>query len=427
MKEELEILLDKTEEYKIKKLDLGNFELKSIPKRVLEFDWLEELSFGKYYDFSQTEWVNNGKCTLEKLPKELVKLKSLNTLILAGSPFGSSKPELIDFEVIWQLTSLKKLVLDSTKITNIDRIKGLPHIYYLGLSNTDVKNFSPIANATKLQTLTIAGNEIESVGFLKKLESIKNISLSSNKLSNLNGLENKHHLKRLCICENNLTNIDQLYKTNNLEYLCIRGCYRPTRGDVAKHLTKLKIFSTSGNHELEEISENVNLKEIDMQNVTTSDLAKLREFKHCEELTLYGSFEELTPLSGLMNLKSLTLVSHKLNSLSNLEFPNLISLSIITGNLNSLSGIQNLKTLKSIELEDLPLTTIEEIEKLEELESFSLTNTKVSSLQPLVEQIKSKDKFNLTWYENPLPTELDSKYNENGLQGIIEYYENKKS
>jgi len=426
MIEELEILLDETEKHRVKKLDLGSFEIESIPKRVFDFVWLEELSFGKYYDFSQTEWVNNGQCKLKYLPNELLKLESLNTLILAGGPFGSSKPDLLDFGILWDLKGLKKLVLDSTKISNVDRVKDLSNLEYLGLSNTDVKDFSPIANVTKLETLTIAGNEIENVNFLKNLESIKNLYLSSNKLTNLNGFENKNHLKRLCICENKLTNIDQLNKTKNLEYLCLRGCYRPTRGEVAKHLPKLKVFSISGNHELEEISENVNLKEIDMQNVTNSDLIKLQKFNHCEELTLYGSFEELTPLSGLLNLKSLTLVSHKLKSLCNVEFPNLLSLSINSGNLNSLSGIQNLKNLKSLELEDLPLTSIEEIEKLEKLESLSLTNTKVSSLQPLVKQMKSKNKFNLTWYENPLPPELDSKYNENGLQGIVEYYENEK-
>lgn len=427
MKKELEILLDKTEYQKSVKLDLGKFELKSIPDRVFKFHWLEELSFGKYYDFSQAEWVNEGQCMLEYLPEELLQLESLNTLILSGGPFGYSKPDLVDFEIVWQLTNLKKLVLDSTHISNIDGLRSLSNIEYLGLSNTDVKDFTPISEATKLETLLMSGNDIESIQFLNGLELLKNISLSSNKLTNLNGLENKQQLKRLCICENKLTNLDQLYSTKNIEYLCLRGCDRITRGEIAQHLPLLEFYSLSGIPELDEIANNIKLKEITLQGVTNLGLIELQKFTKCEELSIYGSFEELTPLCELKKLKSLTLISHKLKSLGNFELPDLTFLSINSGSLINLSGIENFKKLESIELEDLPIEKLDNIKNLDRLSTLSLTNTEVSSLKPILEQLEKEDNFNLTWYQNKLPIELDDIYSESGLKGIIKFYKNEKT
>lgn len=425
MIDELNTVLEKCKKDKSPSLDLGRFKLEEIPKEVFAFTWLEELCFGQYYDYSIASWKGKGQCKLKSIPKDITKLKSLRSLILAGSTFGHSKPDLEDFDVIWDLSNLEILVLDSTKISNINKIVQLSKLKYLGLNSTEIKDFSPISTLMNLETVLLGDNAIDSIGFLNQNIKLKHINLTSNNLKTLQGLKNKKDLQRICICNNGIDDISEIHDCKKIKHLCMGGCNKITTGKDLIEFPNLEEFSISGFATLKEIETNFKLKEITVQFINDSNITELNKFIDCEEMTLYGSFTKIDSLNKLEKLQRLYLRSSELLTLEGLELTELTALGITTGKLQDLKGVENWTSLKIIEISENTIESIENLRSLNSLETLSLNDTNISNLEPIVNQLEKKPNFFLELYNNKLPKELESYFEELENEGIIKYYKEK--
>jgi len=168
-------------------------------------------------------------------------------------------------------------------------------------------------------------------------------------------------------------------------------------GEIPQDIATLKIFSDIP-VDLSPISGLSNLKYLHLGISQCSDLSPLSTLTNLKELGLPSSgFSDLSPLSGLTSLKKLTLKAHQLDS----PFPIILDLTPLSGLINleyldlnqspissiaPLSGLINLKELylfgrtHSIDTRISDITPLSDLAKLEKL---NLGNNKISDLTPL--------------------------------------------
>lgn len=125
------------------------------------------------------------------------------------------------------------------------------------------------------------------------------------------------------------------------------------------------------------------------------NLAELTKVPFLTELTLHqGTYENLTSISSLSNLKTLvidgvTLDSAEISSIASL--PSLNSLSLIRCNLSSISELANAHQLTYLDLSNNSISNLEPLNALTELEYLNISYNAISQLTALTSATKLRE------------------------------------
>jgi len=218
----------------------------------------------------------------------------------------------------------KDIFKDSIFIDEEPNDEELIEIVYqkeMVLSDLDVEDLSPLEHLPHLSFLSLANNAY---------------------LSDLQGVRSLKNLKHLDCSQTYITDLTPLKSLEHLEVLNISNC------------TLVKDFST--------IQRLKNLRILRANNISLSNLQIIKESVDLEEL----QFNE----TAIFSLKPL----ENLQAIEVLHLKNCVSIE-------SLQGLENLLSLKELDISGTSVSNLESIAHLKELEYLNLSNTKVKSLR----------------------------------------------
>lgn len=269
---------------------------------------------------SQLKSVYLARCTATDW-SPLGKLPALEELDL-------SECGIQDLSVLPEMPRLRQLTLSSNPIADLTPLRRYPHLEVLTLDHTMVHDLSPLSGLP-LQRLSLGGSAVRDLTPLAQVPTLTAFSLHNSPAIDLAPLSALPSLEVLQLSGPEL-NTASLAPIRSLRTLQLSG-------DGVTSLDCLVNFP--------------GLRELHVNNTRANDLSPLAGCPLVSELSLLGSFKDLSPIESLVGLEKFTAVS---SSVTTLEF---------------LRG----KPLKSITLYcDAPYPSVEPIRDLRRLRSLSL-------------------------------------------------------
>jgi Leucine-rich repeat (LRR) protein len=396
-------LIEKEKQEKTGKLDLGNCGLKTIPVKLFELIWLEELSLSnKIWDYNKEAWIqspNSGSSNfinVEELPiefKSLTKLKKLyfgwefeekwNLKICSIlSSLGNLQTldlnfnQISDISFLENLTGLQKLHLSNNKISDYSFLENLTGLQSLDLSDNEISDYSFLENLTGLQTLYLSDNKISDISFLENLTDLQSLDLSDNEISDYSFLENLTGLQSLDLSDNEISDYSFLENLTGLQTLYLSD-NKISDISFLENLTGLQTLHLSDN-EISDYSflENLTgLQTLHLSNNKISDISFLENLTGLQTLHLRGNqISSISFLENLTCLQSLDLRGNQISDYSFLEnLTGLQTLYLSDNKISNISFLENLTGLQSLDLRGIQISDYSFLENLTGLQSLDLS------------------------------------------------------
>jgi len=247
----------------------------------------------------------------------------------------------------------EKQIENNTIIISNDE---LMKIKSLKLNNNEIKSIDGLDKFIYLEELNLRNNLITDASLLKNLTSLVKLDISHNLLKNINDLNKLNNLKELNIYDNLIYDFDGLDAMNNLETLIA--------GD---------------NNEQGKCSEN------DMKISSIGTLSSLKTLDFSRN-NIGRIFEEVVKLKHLENL-------------------NLSECKITDTNINNAeSTIDNLITIKKLNLYGNEISSLDKLKNLANIEDLNVGNNKLTLINGLIDNgefvFKNLKKINISNNKN---------------------------
>ena len=143
-------------------------------------------------------------------------LAALNIFSVGGQAAGNRLLDNADFNVIAGLTSLTRLYIYGSQISNISPITSMNNLAHLSINNSLLVDISPLASLTDLVWLTLTYNNIGNISPLANLTSLGLLGLAHNNISSLSPVSGLTALTRLDAGNNKISDISPLATLTNL-------------------------------------------------------------------------------------------------------------------------------------------------------------------------------------------------------------------
>ena len=415
-------LIKYIEEIKTKRpkiVDLTKYELEEIPNEIFEFDWIEKLILGNFYNNYTREIEGSSPCKLNELPEELARLKNLKSLSISGGLFIKPKPAYRNFHLLGKLVSLEELYMNTTHLNTLQFLKPLKKLKRLQIAYTEIKDYSDLKNYNQLISLSIGVNRIYNIDFLSEFSDLEVLSLSSNKMTSLAPIRNCTKLKKLCVCNTKIEDYDAL-----------------------KQLKQLQSFCNGHYDDIEILSENVNLKKFKTESIDQKGINKLKNFQNLQkvellnfigdeldiscfntvkELYVKGEFHTIKGFEQLKEVRSLHISSKNLKSLKIPYLENLHKLAIPECPVTNFEFYPNFDKITELYIQHTQISSLSPIANLTLLTRLDCSNTKIKSIRPILNKLITG--ISLEFYTKYIPSKLIEVSEEDGYRGILDYYE----
>lgn len=227
---------------------LKHLDLKKIELVKAEAGSFQDFTFGDSPFYDRVVASEKMEFDLDNL----VPLQRLEELSVTGFIIKNPNSFL-------ELTGLKKLKLNHTKISGTEYFSNLINLKKINLYNNSITNLSFLKNLTDLEEIDLSKNNIE-----------------SNQLKHLNAVE--ENLRTLILAENHLTDISALSNLKKLKKLDLSSNFIEDTKPLSA-LQKLRDLNLRNNPTLKSISSisKLNLEEIKIDidgNLNIKDLGK---------------------------------------------------------------------------------------------------------------------------------------------------------
>ena len=303
--------------------------------------------------------------------------KELN---LAGA--GLTDADLISLKKMTSLTSLS--LKDNPQITDLSPLAGLTSLKTLELQNTGASNLSPLSSLTGLTELRIANPDVSDLTPLSSLTELTTLYLDdgdlfSSAITDLSPLAGLKKLQVLCIPPMpNYTDFSCLSGLTELRTLRMMGTASSGSNSIQSldflagmtKLETLRLVAASGN--LSVISGLVNLRSLTLHADTYTEGTEIfKNLTNLEELSLRNSVIETKDMSGFSGLTKL----HRLN--------------LIVSGIESLNGLESLTDMQEMEISVREfgafsdLTPLSGMTKLQRLSLYAGNSSAPLNLEPL--------------------------------------------
>ncbi|MFM9951970.1 MAG: leucine-rich repeat domain-containing protein [Saprospiraceae bacterium] len=180
-------LIAENKKTKAKTLDLGNCGLTEVPEEALECVWIEELVLSynwlEYYPdtnqidikYSQNKGSQN---VIQFLPTDCYRWKQLKKLIIDSTNISDLRP-------LEKLVNLVELNCYDTQISDLTPLQNLVNLQSFDCHNTQVSNLKPLEKLVNLQRLSCSSTQITDLKGIESLVNLQTLSCSSTQVSNL--------------------------------------------------------------------------------------------------------------------------------------------------------------------------------------------------------------------------------------------------
>lgn len=273
-----------------------------------------------------------------------------------------------------------------------------------------ITSMKDIDNFNNLNEITIYNNEINSIHTYKNSLNIILLNFGSNKIQNLSGIENYSNLINLDISDNYIEDLKPLNNLSELRTLNLSYIGPPSDNGDRSYISNI---------DLNTISELKNLDSITIENSNISNIDALSKNTYLESLELYEcnlnidklylisdnnkkiktlildisnhlgepAVLDMSKFKNLNNLKKLYIIGGltNINSLNNLN-----NLDIVDGFIGKSESFSNLKNLRSLKVLNSKFEDTKVLEALNELEDVYFSDTDISSLEYLKNNINLK-------------------------------------
>ena len=311
------------------------------------------------------EPVLDRMINLKMLDLSYNNLTSLDSVFSKKNRYGQllelylNDNQLYDISALCDVVDEESYIYDGEgniveTVTTPTVVNRAPMLQFLILDNNhlDDQDLAAFSNFKVLKYLSLGNNDITTLSGIKDIRTLLELHLQNNRISDIRELRYLTNLENLYLSHNQIRNVFSGSKENNVSYL--------------KYLTKLQILYLNGN-DIEDVSYlsaldklavlNVNdnriqslacladkgdtMVELYAENNEIDTFSFIRNLKGLTRLLLSnnsGVYESSLNgyLSGLTNLRSLTLSGKDLRNLSFLaSMPNLVRLDVANCNLPS--------------------------------------------------------------------------------------------
>ena len=300
-------LIEEEKQAKTGKLDLGKCSLKTIPKKLFELAWLEELSLSnRIWDYNKKDWIqsiNSGWSNLiniEELPMGFKNLTRLTKLYLGGD--HESQCKLKTCNILNSLKSLQTLDLSFSQIRDISSLAKLSSLQSLDLRYNKISDISFLEKLTSLQSLGLTSNKICDTSSLKKLTSLQSLDLRSNQISDISSLEKLTNSQSLDLRYNQISDINFLEKLTSLQSLYLRSNKTSDISSLAK-LSSLQSLDLSNNKicDINSLEKLTSIQSLDLSNNKICDISSLEKLTSLQSLYLISNkISDISPLQTLL-------------------------------------------------------------------------------------------------------------------------------
>ena len=330
------------------------------------------------------------------------------------------------------VSKINELDLSNKGITSIEGIEILTDLYTLNLSNNDIKDLTPLKSLKSLGSLNISNNKITDISALKDT-SLYYINLSGNDIKDvsvLNEIKYEEEYQGLDLNISNIKGVKGYEKITKLQELDISNCGITDVSNLKnlERLFSLNVSNSPGVKGIEELPENVydlylsncDLKEfpkikdytnfIDVSDNQITDWSALKEIKEnvsINEEEFKEEFEEefeeeyedegriisinanncdiddITILNDLSVPSYLELQNNKIKDLSQLNYDKIWYIDL-SGN-KDLTGLEKLKNIDTVILNNCNFTDLTEIKKLENVYQLSLEDNNLKDITEISE------------------------------------------
>ncbi len=283
---------------------------------------------------------------------------------------------------------LKTVYLHNNKLTDIDRLHNMPMLKTLTLSGNCLEgdDLAAIADTVGLTYLSLNDNQIADISALQKLTALQELRLQNNAITEISALSGMTSLSKLYLGHNQIAKIDVLKNMKDMTILYINDNGNISSVSALQNMKKLEVLNASGNRiqDLSWVEELVptdtycGIRQIYAERNRISSFAFAKNLTGLEVLALAnndsinneaGRINEY--LSGLINLKVLTLSGKKLQNLAFLE-----------SELDD--GSKAIKPLTRLEIANCGLTAFEPIMNGGEVSSFVDNLSLLSQVNSLI-------------------------------------------
>jgi Leucine-rich repeat (LRR) protein len=340
---------------------------------------------------------------LSRLPEDLIGLRVGCILGLSKGSFPTVLNTISKFEKLklLEFRNLKKSIVDWNGLSKLTLLERL----VLSGCGSDQLTLNSVGTLTQLRSLNLndAGSSLVDLSPLSGLDHLAELCLSSDSLTDLHPLAPLQQLKSLELwgCKS-LVDLHPLGRLRQLTSLNLEGseCIRDLR--PISTLTKLTTLNLNGcelSTDLQVLSNFTELKALHLSRrkiwsarcfESFSEIAVIASLPKLEQLDLSdnSSLTDFTPLSGLVQLRSLNLSGcHSVTNLSGL--PGLARLDSLDlkgcSSLTDVSKLSDLVQLRSLNLSGChSVTNLSGLSGLDRLDSLDLGGcSSLADLTPL--------------------------------------------
>ncbi len=316
----------------------------------------------------------------------LMKLMDLERIDL------SVYPRLRNIEPLANLTSLKRVNLSGTQISDIVPLKNLTNLEILDCGNTEISDLSPLKYALGLKALRIDSTKVTSVADLEGLESMRSLSASHTFISSLVPLSGLTEMRKMDLSKTRIRSLEGIESMDKLEVLILEDNrikdLEPVKG--LKNLNHLQIDNTLITS-LDPLSELDNLRVLSCNNTLITSLMPLGVLPNLETVYSDNTLMVSSDAKEFITQHPRVLVVYGTESLrgwwGNLSKPWKIvlmkeaDLTRINPSREEMARVANITEINVTGIEEI--TSLEPVKILKNLKELRFASTGVSSLSPL--------------------------------------------
>ncbi|MEP6519176.1 leucine-rich repeat domain-containing protein [Microcoleus vaginatus FACHB-2002] len=331
----------------------------------------------------------------ERILSSMTRLDLSDTLITDISSLGSltnlttlhlNNNRITDFRFLGSLTNLTTLHLNNNRITDISFLGSLTNLTTLHLNNNQITDISSLGSLTNLTTLHLNNNQITDISSLGSLTNLTELNLSDNRISDISFLGSLTNLTTLNLRSNRITDISFLGSLTNLTELNL-SYNQITDFSVFRSLTNLTTLNLEKN-QITDISfpgSLTNLTTLDLRLNQITDIRFLGSLTNLTTLYLYhNQITDIRFLGSLTNLTTLYLYYNQITDISSLgSLTNLTALYLEDNQITDISALRSLTNLTTLNLKNNQITDISSLGSLINLTEIYLNNNQITDISSL--------------------------------------------
>ncbi len=305
---------------------------------------------------------------LGKAAGEVITVEDMEKL----KSFKSVNNGIHDLTGLQFAANLQSLEVWDNQITDLTPLRGLTGLYGLNLKHNAVSDLSPISELINLTEINLEGNLVSDLSPLKNLKKLRYLQLWDCPVSDLSPLAGLTELTELNLADQRwydlgLIDLSPLTGLTNMEYLTV-------------HNLKL----SSG---LTPLAGLINLKSLKFDDNNVTDVTPLANLNNLEHIITWGNpISDFSPLTKLTKLKKVDICGANITDLSFLAGkPELTELYLVKNEITDITPLAELHGLTRLNLEGNNISDVSSIAGLTNLKWLKLTNNPITDFLPLTE------------------------------------------